>query len=165
MAAHVGWRNFWWLTTGLTALNLICVIFLFPETKFKRPHFYAAQKYVNTGSPVNKGFQEEVEGTITGTENMDPEKRSCCPPDDYKRAARSHNTPGSLARPWQTQQAAMEDMATLRREHCQGILLPMVPPYLPHRRICGLRSIMDRQLLPDAQPYPDSGICSTALQF
>jgi hypothetical protein len=38
MAAHVGWRSFWWFNTGILGLALICSIFLFPETKFHRPH-------------------------------------------------------------------------------------------------------------------------------
>ncbi|KAK4504124.1 hypothetical protein PRZ48_005039 [Zasmidium cellare] len=36
MSLHVGWRNFWWFNTGLVALSLIMVIFMFPETKFSR---------------------------------------------------------------------------------------------------------------------------------
>ena len=38
MALHVGWRSFWWLNTGLIALSLIMVIFMFPETKWHRRH-------------------------------------------------------------------------------------------------------------------------------
>ncbi|KAF2215948.1 hypothetical protein CERZMDRAFT_109773 [Cercospora zeae-maydis SCOH1-5] len=38
MALHVGWRSFWWLNTGLIALSLLMVIFMFPETKWHRPH-------------------------------------------------------------------------------------------------------------------------------
>lgn len=38
MSAHVGWRNFWWLTTGLTALSIIMNVFMFPETKWHRLH-------------------------------------------------------------------------------------------------------------------------------
>ena len=38
MALHVGWRSFWWLNTGLTALSIVMVIFMFPETKWHRLH-------------------------------------------------------------------------------------------------------------------------------
>lgn len=31
-----GWRSFFWLSLGLTAFNLILLIFLFPETKHHR---------------------------------------------------------------------------------------------------------------------------------
>lgn len=38
MSLHVGWRNFWWFNTGLIALSLLMVIFMFPETKWHRLH-------------------------------------------------------------------------------------------------------------------------------
>jgi MFS family permease len=36
MAAHVGWRNFWWLNVALTGLSLLVIAFMFPETKWHR---------------------------------------------------------------------------------------------------------------------------------
>ncbi|KAL3454946.1 major facilitator superfamily domain-containing protein [Aspergillus heterothallicus] len=36
MAEHVGWRNFFWLNTGILALVMISVICFFPETKWNR---------------------------------------------------------------------------------------------------------------------------------
>ncbi|KAE9982096.1 hypothetical protein EG328_011199 [Venturia inaequalis] len=38
MALHVGWRSFWWLNVGLLGLTSLMVAFMFPETKFHRPH-------------------------------------------------------------------------------------------------------------------------------
>jgi MFS family permease len=38
MAAHVGWRNFWWLNVALTGLSFLMVAFMFPETKWHRLH-------------------------------------------------------------------------------------------------------------------------------
>ncbi|KAK0647745.1 putative MFS-type transporter [Lasiodiplodia hormozganensis] len=38
MALHVGWRSFWWLNTGLLGLGCLLVAFLYPESKFPRPH-------------------------------------------------------------------------------------------------------------------------------
>jgi len=38
MAEQVGWRNFWWLNTGLLGLSFLMVVFMFPETKFHRVH-------------------------------------------------------------------------------------------------------------------------------
>lgn len=38
VAEHLGWRTFWHLNTGVLGFVLICCLFLFPETKFSRPH-------------------------------------------------------------------------------------------------------------------------------
>lgn len=38
MVENVGWRNFWWLNTGLLGLSFLMVVFMFPETKFHRAH-------------------------------------------------------------------------------------------------------------------------------
>ncbi|QDS67833.1 hypothetical protein FKW77_007347 [Venturia effusa] len=38
MALHVGWRSFWWFNVGLLGLTSLMVAFMFPETKFHRPH-------------------------------------------------------------------------------------------------------------------------------
>ncbi|WAO93384.1 MFS domain-containing protein [Fusarium falciforme] len=38
VALNVGWRNFWWLNVALGAFVLIYIVFLFPETKWHRPH-------------------------------------------------------------------------------------------------------------------------------
>ncbi|KAF5706930.1 HOL1 substrate-H+ antiporter [Fusarium mundagurra] len=38
MALNVGWRNFWWFNVALGAVVVIYIIFLFPETKWHRPH-------------------------------------------------------------------------------------------------------------------------------
>jgi MFS family permease len=38
MAAHVGWRNFWWLNVALIGLSFLMVLFMFPETKWHRIH-------------------------------------------------------------------------------------------------------------------------------
>jgi len=38
MSAHVGWRNFWWLNTGLLGLATIMIVFMFPETRWHREH-------------------------------------------------------------------------------------------------------------------------------
>jgi MFS family permease len=38
MALHVGWRSFWWFNVALLGLTSLMVAFMFPETKFHRPH-------------------------------------------------------------------------------------------------------------------------------
>ncbi|ETS81177.1 hypothetical protein PFICI_06179 [Pestalotiopsis fici W106-1] len=37
MASNVGWRNFWWLNTGLLLACFVLNICLFPETRYPRP--------------------------------------------------------------------------------------------------------------------------------
>ena len=37
MAEYAGWRSFFWLCTGVSICSFICILFLFPETKFHRP--------------------------------------------------------------------------------------------------------------------------------
>lgn len=63
MALHVGWRNFWWLVTGLNFFTILCCVFLFPETRFQRPFGYADNKIVTAadGSPKNKDSSEKIE--------------------------------------------------------------------------------------------------------
>lgn len=36
MTETVGWRSFWWLNAGLLGLSFLMVLFMFPETRFKR---------------------------------------------------------------------------------------------------------------------------------
>ncbi|KAK7700336.1 hypothetical protein SLS57_012122 [Botryosphaeria dothidea] len=38
MALHVGWRSFWWLNAGMLGLGCVLVAFLYPESKYPRPH-------------------------------------------------------------------------------------------------------------------------------
>lgn len=38
MAAHVGWRNFWWLNVGVLGFATILLLFMFPESKWHRIH-------------------------------------------------------------------------------------------------------------------------------
>jgi len=38
MAQHAGWRSFWWFNVALLGVSALMVAFMFPETKFHRPH-------------------------------------------------------------------------------------------------------------------------------
>lgn len=38
MAAHVGWRNFWWLNVGVLGFAILLLLFMFPESKWHRAH-------------------------------------------------------------------------------------------------------------------------------
>lgn len=75
VSAHVGWRNFWWLTTGLTALSVIMNIFMFPETKWHRSQSREHVNHEVRDSVDEKGAKEEhVEKNSTATETaqLDP---------------------------------------------------------------------------------------------
>lgn len=74
MSAHVGWRNFWWLTTGLTALSVIMNIFMFPETKWHRRH---SGEHVNQPALEKQVIEERRDSdkenaTVIETAQMDP---------------------------------------------------------------------------------------------
>ena len=61
MAAHVGWRNFWWLNTGILGLTVILTIFLLPETKWDR----GSEIDRSSSSPIAKdGHAAEMEDSI-----------------------------------------------------------------------------------------------------
>ncbi|KAJ4371123.1 hypothetical protein N0V83_004339 [Neocucurbitaria cava] len=36
MTETVGWRSFWWLNTAMLGLSFLMVVFMFPETRYKR---------------------------------------------------------------------------------------------------------------------------------
>lgn len=38
MAQRYGWRSFWWLSVALCAFNTLNLLFMFPETRFRRQH-------------------------------------------------------------------------------------------------------------------------------
>ncbi|KAI7502090.1 serine/threonine kinase 16 [Hortaea werneckii] len=73
MSLHVGWRNFWWFNTALIGASLLMVIFMFPETKWHRPHPEAMKQYPteksNTSSEKAQpdSQQEDAEKDLTTT--------------------------------------------------------------------------------------------------
>ena len=71
MALHVGWRNFWWLYTALCALSLIMVIFMFPETKWHRPHPDEILKEISANEKSTQlDSEEEKKGAIASEMNQ-----------------------------------------------------------------------------------------------
>ena len=51
MAAHVDWRNFWWLYVAMVGLSILMVVFMFPETQYHRE----AIQLENKSLPKNDG--------------------------------------------------------------------------------------------------------------
>ena len=61
MALHVGWRNFWWLNTGMIGVSILMVIFMFPETKWHRLHPDEVLKNLAADAKTSpSGSQEKV---------------------------------------------------------------------------------------------------------
>lgn len=77
MAQNLGWRSFWWLYTALCGFTVVCCIFLFPETKYKREFIPANSKI--SSSPPLKTSTEQIEepvalNGVNTTDHADPEK-------------------------------------------------------------------------------------------
>jgi len=67
MADHVGWRNFWWLNVGMLGLALVMVAFMFPETKWHRPHPDEI-KNNSAAAPTEKAEVDNLEKAYGGEE-------------------------------------------------------------------------------------------------
>ncbi|KAH8700059.1 MFS transporter-like protein [Phaeosphaeriaceae sp. PMI808] len=62
MTGTVGWRSFWWLNTGLLGLSFLMVLFMFPETRFRR-------RLPTQGMPVK--LAETTDATAEDTNKID----------------------------------------------------------------------------------------------
>lgn len=71
MALHVGWRSFWWFNVGLLGLTSLMVAFMFPETKFHRPHPSELDKPspANSDEKFSIGDFEKAGNNATTTED------------------------------------------------------------------------------------------------
>lgn len=63
MALHAGWRSFWWLNTGLLGLGCLLVAFLYPESKFPRPHDHDLPPPTKAVSPAASTTEEKDNAT------------------------------------------------------------------------------------------------------
>lgn len=59
MAQRYGWRSFWWLSTGLAVFNTVNLLFLFPETRYKRGPTAEQTPAVHDGS--DKDYEKQIE--------------------------------------------------------------------------------------------------------
>ncbi|KAJ9504178.1 hypothetical protein LTR99_005894 [Exophiala xenobiotica] len=72
MSQTVGWRNFWWFNTGLIALSIIMIVFMFPETKWHRQHPSEIHHSLATGDQKpNSETTEELKNDTSRMENPD----------------------------------------------------------------------------------------------
>lgn len=66
MTEDLGFRSFWWLNTGLLGASFLMVVFLFPETRFKRADPAAASsKHISPGTPDEKVHATRTENTAS----------------------------------------------------------------------------------------------------
>ncbi|KAF3044326.1 hypothetical protein E8E12_008014 [Didymella heteroderae] len=63
MTEDLGFRSFWWLNTGLIGASFLMVVFMFPETRFKRADPVVPTKQIHPGSPNEKGHATTIENT------------------------------------------------------------------------------------------------------
>lgn len=76
MAQNVGWRNFWWLFVAMLILSFFMCLFMYPETKYDRPHPHQLTHDTPPSSSNNSG-------THVGEKNI---------PEGYVEKAVSHST-------------------------------------------------------------------------
>ncbi|KAH8894705.1 serine/threonine kinase 16 [Thozetella sp. PMI_491] len=72
MSAHLGWRNFWWLNTGLLGLSILMNVFMFPETKWHRMHPDEAGRQAASGSPGSTQIHQDRHLAVAETADRDP---------------------------------------------------------------------------------------------
>ncbi|KAF1931424.1 MFS general substrate transporter [Didymella exigua CBS 183.55] len=63
MTEQHGFRSFWWLNTGLLGTSFLMIVFMFPETRFKREDPALPSKQIHPDSPNEKGHAANIENT------------------------------------------------------------------------------------------------------
>ncbi|KAF2735351.1 MFS transporter-like protein [Polyplosphaeria fusca] len=67
MAENVGWRDFWWLNTAILGLSIVMVIFMFPETKYHRPHPDEITHVVKDSPAPSSTEKDDLPTTVENT--------------------------------------------------------------------------------------------------
>ncbi|KAH6633322.1 MFS transporter-like protein [Boeremia exigua] len=66
MTEDLGFRSFWWLNAGLIGASFLMVVFLFPETRFKRQDTKAVPaKHIASDIPDEKTHATNIETTAS----------------------------------------------------------------------------------------------------
>ena len=66
MTEELGFRSFWWLNAGLIGISFLMVVFMFPETRFKREDpSLAPTKHIQPDSSDEKGHTTTIENTAS----------------------------------------------------------------------------------------------------
>ena len=62
MTEAIGFRSFWWLNTGIIGASFLMIVFMFPETRFKREDPAAIPaKHIHSNSPNEKAHATTIE--------------------------------------------------------------------------------------------------------
>ncbi|OAG10871.1 MFS general substrate transporter [Paraphaeosphaeria sporulosa] len=69
IAAHHGWKSFFWLETGLSAFAIILIFFTFPETKYHRDN---TKGYTGATTPESNQSQAAITEDGSGQSSPDP---------------------------------------------------------------------------------------------
>jgi MFS family permease len=83
MAAHVGWRSFFWLNVALLGFTLVLLVFLFPETKWQRnkPE-ESTQTQTDLHTPDTNGSASEKQAEAKQAKQDKDEECDSDPPAD-----------------------------------------------------------------------------------
>ena len=65
MTETVGWRSFWWLNTAFLAFSFLTVVFMFPETRFRRALPDTGHSAEKSNSLDNKTRESSAENVQT----------------------------------------------------------------------------------------------------
>jgi MFS family permease len=70
MTETVGWRSFWWFNTGIIGLSFLMVVFMFPETRFKRalPATVGHEKPSSQDEKTKTTKHEDIDSSDAGME-------------------------------------------------------------------------------------------------
>jgi MFS family permease len=73
MTETIGWRNFWWLNAALLGLSFLMVVFMFPETRYKRalPEQHGQEKPASLQEKPAAPVQKESTNSDTEIESED----------------------------------------------------------------------------------------------
>lgn len=71
MAEQVGWRSFWWLNVGLFGLSFITTVFLFPETKWHRPHPTESEPSLASQNTTAMAAKDTDCGPVTPSDHIE----------------------------------------------------------------------------------------------
>lgn len=104
MAENVGWRNFWWLNTALLGLSFVMVVFMFPETKYHRPH------------PDELGVTQTSSRTGVLPSPSPDEKSEPTAIEDTSKPAPENEAAGEKIQQVPTASSALPNMAGLTQE-------------------------------------------------